>query len=83
MNNQLLFSQKGQVVVTGTSAAARADYFAVQVIADAVIASMEWNPDYDGTSDWSALGTISAGTVLAGRFKTLTLTSGKVILHKE
>jgi hypothetical protein len=83
MNNQLLFSQKGQVVLTGTTAAATSNYFAMQVIADAVVASMTWIEGYGATGDWSDLTVIPAGAVLCGRFNTLTLTSGEVILHKE
>jgi hypothetical protein len=79
----LLFSQSGQVVIVNTTAAPTSNYYAVQVLADAVIASIVYDPGYDITGSWASFTVINAGTVLAGRFKTLTLTSGQVILHKE
>lgn len=82
-SSPLDWSLKGQVVLTGTAAAPTANYYAVHVIADAVISAVTYVTGYDITGDWTDLDTIPAGAVLAGRFTTLTLTSGKVILHKE
>ena len=73
---------KGQVVEAGTTART-GQFQAMQVVAAAVVASMTWNSGYPSTNDWSALGTIPAGTILYGRFTALTLTSGKVVLYKE
>jgi hypothetical protein len=82
MNTNLDFSLKGCVVINDTTAAPAAEYYACQVVADSVIASMTFSPTYDNTGDWSDLTSIPAGTLLFGRFTTLTLTSGEVILHK-
>lgn len=80
---ELAFSLSGQVVVTDTDPVAEADYYAMHALTDVVVASMEWNSGYDATGDWSDITTIPKGAVLAGRFRTLTLTSGQAILHKE
>lgn len=77
---ELDFSFNGQTVITDTTPAT-GQFYAMQVIADAVVASMTFEPDYDSSGDWSDLGTIPAGTTICGRFSALTLTSGKVILH--
>lgn len=87
MKNLLDFSQVGQVVVTSTDAVV-GDFYALQVIAEAVVASMTWKTGYaveDGAgspADWSDFTAIPVGTILYGRFSALTLTSGEVILHK-
>lgn len=83
MSSLLDWSLKGQVVLTDTSAAPTSNYFAVHVIADAVIDAVTYADGYDITGDWTDLTVVRAGAVLAGRFKTLTLASGEVILHKE
>jgi hypothetical protein len=83
MSSKLDWSLRGQVVLTGTSAAPTSNYFALHVIADAVISSVTFADGYEMTGSWIDLGTLNAGCVIAGRFKTLTLASGKVILHKE
>lgn len=72
----------GAVVLTGTSPAATSEYFAVQVIAAAVIASVTYTPSANMTGTWTSLTSIPAGTILYGRFSTLTLTSGQVVLYK-
>lgn len=85
MSARKQFSQKGQVVLTGTDPAPSGDYYAMQVVSEggAVVASMDWSAGYSATGDWSQLASIPAGTVLTGQFRTLTLTSGEVILHKS
>lgn len=80
------YSVYGQEVEESTTAHTTptgTEYYAMQVIADAVVASMTWAEDYAAASDgdWSDLTSIPAGTVLTGRFTALTLTSGEVILH--
>lgn len=82
-SSPLDWSLKGQVILTDTSAAPTANYYAMHVIAAAVVSEITYVPGYDVTGDWSDLTTIPAGAVLAGRFLTLTLASGEVILHKE
>jgi len=79
MNSQH-FSSKGQVVVVDTSAHV-GQFYAMQVIAETVVASMVFEPGYVVIGDWSDLTTIPAGVTLFGRFTSITLTSGEVILH--
>lgn len=84
MSEPLDFSVIGQNVVTGTSsqvAPSGIEYYAMQVIADAVVANMTFADGYDATGDWSDFSTIAAGATLTGRFNQLQLTSGGVILH--
>jgi hypothetical protein len=73
---------KGSVIVTNTNAAPTSEYFAVQVVAAAVISSVTFSPNTDVTGSWTSFTSIPAGTILYGRFKTLTLTSGQVVLYK-
>lgn len=80
MSERLEFSLKGQTVVTGTSAQT-GDFYCMQVVAAAVVSDMTWAPGYTAGAKWSALTSIPAGTFLYGRFVSLTLTSGEVILH--
>lgn len=72
----------GAVILTNTSAASTAEYFAVQVIAAAVISAVTYTTSANMTGSWTSLTSIPAGTILYGRFSTLTLTSGQVVLYK-
>lgn len=81
------YSVYGQICEAGTTsreAAAGEEFYAIQVIADAVVANMTWLSDYSNINDWSAFtGGIPAGTVLTGRFSQIQLTSGSIIIHKR
>ncbi len=52
---------------------------AIQIITDAVFSAIT-APEYTDASDLTTI-TISAGTVLYGRFTAFTLTSGVVVAH--
>lgn len=73
----------GSVVLTDTTASPTGEYYAVQVIADAVIDTVTYVPHHQMTNSWSDLTSIPAGAVLFGRFTNLTLASGEVILHRS
>lgn len=73
----------GAVVLTDATPAPTAEYFAVQVIAAAAISAVTYSNNSNMTGSWTSLTSIPAGTILYGRFTTLTLTSGQVILHKR
>ena len=81
-HSELQLGRNGQKVVT-TTAATTGNFFAVQVVADAIISAVTFQHNYEITGSWTSLGTIPAGTVLYGRFSSLTLTSGKAILYLE
>lgn len=53
-------------------------FCALQVLADAVISA--YSPAFDGNTFTGV--TIPAGTIIYGRFTTITLTSGKVLAYK-
>lgn len=73
----------GSVVLTDTTASPTGEYYAVQVIADAVVDSVTYHQNHQMTNSWADLTSISAGTVLYGRFTNLTLASGEAILHRS
>lgn len=75
--SNLSIGQNGAVVRTTTTATS-GEFYAIQVIADAVFTSLTGNY----TGDTLAGMTLTAGTVLYGRFTAFTLTSGKVIAYK-
>ena len=77
-NNELEFSHLGGVVVNDTTATT-GRFGAIQVINDAVFSAIT-APEYTDASDLTTL-TLSAGTVLYGRFTAFTLTSGVVVAH--
>lgn len=77
-----LADSKGQSVVTGNGTNT-GSFFAMQVVADAVVASMTYEPDYGSKGNWTSLSTIPAGTTLFGKFSQLTLTSGKAVLYSK
>lgn len=72
---------KGQDIVDGTSEVT-GSFSGMLVVAEAVVSAMKWDSGYHVTSGktWADLGTLPAGIYLPGLFKSLTLTSGKVIL---
>lgn len=75
------FSDNGFVVKADTSALAVGKYSGIQVIADAVIASITFEPGYSGDTGIQTL-TLPAGLYRPMLFTTLTLTSGTIIAEK-
>jgi hypothetical protein len=75
---------KGQDIVDGTSAVT-GSFSGMLVVADTVVSAMKFSDGYPVTASktWANLGTIPAGVYLPGHFRSITLTSGKVILIRE
>ena len=73
-------SDVGGICVSDTNAVALGDYFGIQVLSDAVIASITF---VDGYSLTNLTGqTLPAGLYRPMRFTTLTLTSGVVVCER-
>lgn len=83
-NSALDNNSYGSVIVTNTSAVS-GDFYAMTTVAATVVSAMTWEAGYDAnsTDDWSDLTSIPAGVTLYGRFTSITLASGEVILHKS
>ena len=84
---QLLSGSQGFDVITDTAlhTPLAFKWFALQVLADAVIATANVdNCSLNGTDNSAALATValSAGTILFGTWRSVTLTSGKVAMLK-
>lgn len=77
-NNTLEFSHQGGTVVNDTTPTT-GTFGAIQVINEAVFSAIT-APEYTNASDLTTI-TLSAGTVLYGRFTAFTLTSGVVVAH--
>lgn len=73
-----MFSDSGFTVVANTSPLATGKYSGIQVLEAAVIASITFEPGYDGDTGIQTL-TLPAGLYRPMLFTTLTLTSGKII----
>ncbi len=76
--NKRQFSDSGFTVVADTNALTTGKYSGIQVLEDAVIASITFEPGYNGDTDIQTL-TLPAGLYRPMLFTTLTLTSGKII----
>lgn len=76
--NKRQFSDSGFTVVADTNALATGKYSGIQIIEDAVIASITFEPGYSGDTDITSL-TLPKGLYRPMLFTTLTLTSGKII----
>lgn len=76
--NKRQFSDSGFTVVADTNALATGKYSGIQVLEDAVISSITFEPGYNGDTDIQTL-TLPAGLYRPMLFTTLTLTSGKII----
>lgn len=80
------YAHRGQAILDGTGTHT-GQFCALQVVADVVIDAMSWSDSYSATvttsKTWKDLGTLPAGTILVGRFKSIKLTSGKAIAYKE
>lgn len=82
-----LFGQEGADIVTNTSAATptQCRWYAITVLEDAVINTcIVDNVSLNGTASETALASVSlkAGTTLFLNIKSITLTSGKVMLYR-
>ena len=70
----------GATLITTTSAVT-GSFYAIQIIADTLIASLTGNLTISSGSSLTAT-TFPAGTVLYGGFSSMTLTSGKVVAYQ-
>lgn len=82
MYNTRQFSDQGFVVVDDTTALTSGNYSGIQVLEEAVIASITFEPGYSGDTG-IATQTLPAGLYRPMLFTTLTLTSGKIIAEKK
>jgi hypothetical protein len=53
------------------------------VIEDAVVSEVVFEPGYSITGDWTSFSLLKAGLYLPGRFKQISLASGKAIAIKR
>jgi hypothetical protein len=76
---QTTFGQTGQNVTIGNTDTTAGNWTAVQVLSDAVIASIT----IDGAADLDIAGVAShaAGTIIYGKITAITLTSGTVRMY--
>jgi hypothetical protein len=84
--NYKAHAQDGVCIVTNTSAAPAAQYYAFVVIADAVVSSISYIDSSKQTGNAiTTVTTFPAGFYMSipGLFTTLTLTSGQVLLLKK
>jgi hypothetical protein len=72
----------GQTIVTGTSPAT-GNFTGMIALAATVVAEVLWESGYPATGSWASFTSIPAGTYLPGRFTSITLTSGQVLLVKR
>lgn len=75
------FSEEGVYFLTDTSAADTGDYYGFLVLTDTVVASISPIDSAKLEGDITAI-TLSTGTFISipGRFSTITLTSGNIML---
>jgi len=76
--------QKGSVLVTDTTAITGA-FRTIQVITDCTFTTLTSDITKNGivtASTGADFGTLTAGTVIYGKFTAITLATGKVILYK-
>ena len=78
MRNIRDHSDSGFKFVNSSTAAPVGRYFGLQVLTEAVIASVTFEPEYDGDSDIVG-ATLPAGLYRPMRFTELSLTSGTAI----
>lgn len=81
------YAHRGQEIIDGTSAYT-GQFCALQCITECTVAAMSWTDSYlanvTTSKTWADLDAIPAGTILLGRFKSITLTSGnRAIAYKE
>jgi len=73
-------STVGGICVSDTNAVASGDYYGIQVLSEAVIASITFKSDFTLTNLTGQ--TLPAGLYRPMRFTTLTLTSGVVVCER-
>lgn len=76
--------QKGAILITDTTAIT-GEFRAIQVLENAAFTLLTSDIKKNGATTAAAaadFGTVTAGTVLYGKFTAVTLASGKVILYK-
>lgn len=76
--NDRKFSDNGFTVVADTTALTAGKYSGIQVLEEAVISSITFEPGYNGDSGIAG-PTLPAGLYRPMLFTTLTLTSGKIV----
>jgi hypothetical protein len=81
INAQRQFSDNGFVVVANTNPLAVGKYSGIQVLSEAVIASITFEQGYSGDTNIQTR-TLPAGLYRPMLFTTLTLTSGVVVVEK-
>lgn len=81
INAQRQFSDNGFVVVANTNPLAVGKYSGIQILSEAVIASITFEPGYAGDTSIQAK-TLPVGIYRPMMFTTLTLTSGVIVAEK-
>lgn len=81
IHSQRQFSDNGFVVVANTTPLTTGKYSGIQVLSEAVIASITYEPGYSGDTTIQTQ-TLPAGLYRPMLFTTLTLTSGVIIAEK-
>jgi len=81
INAQRQFSDNGFIVVANTNPLIVGKYSGIQVLSEAVIASITFEPGYSGDTNIQTR-TLPVGIYCPMLFTTLTLTSGVVIAEK-
>ena len=76
------FSDNGFVIVADTNALATGNYSGIQVLSEAVIADITFEPGYSGDTNIAGQ-TLPAGLFRPMLFTTLTLTSGVISAEKK
>lgn len=74
-----LYGSKEIVGITKVSAATGSYFFAIQAISDIKVASQENEPESTNANLSLLTAGIPAGTVIYGKFTSITLTSGQAI----
>ena len=78
-NNALKFSSVGSIIIDSAAGATTGNFGAIQFLKDATISAVAGSSITNITKLQTSF---SAGTVLYGKFTSVTLSSGLVALHK-
>lgn len=79
MNSNL--SQNGQVIVAANGTTT-GSFRGLLAVGNTTVGNMTWASDYEADGKWSDLTVIPAGTLLEGRFTSITLVTPQAILYK-
>ena len=74
------FGQRGVIVETGTTALTGLDAYAIQLLSDTTFATLT---EDNRTGDAMTGFAITAGIILYGNFRAVTLTSGAVRIYSK